>query len=202
MPRRRPGKLGGAGRRAANSGRGVTASRQSPRWRRFLLPLLTLLLLAACAAYDGRGLQPGVATVDETIAVMGEPAWRWQNADGSEQLAYPRGPSGTHTYMAYFAPDGRLLRIENALQMRHFTRIAPGRDDQEAILRLLGPPNPEWTMYFAARDELAWEWLFCDDWNRLARFAVLFDRTSGLVRSTLQRPELRGPDDTAPWCSH
>jgi hypothetical protein len=86
--------------------------------------------------------------------------------------------------------------------MSHFARITPGRDNRESILQLLGPPNPAWTMYFAARDELAWEWLFCDDWSHLARFGVLFDASSGLVRSTLLRPELLGPDGAAPWCSH
>ncbi|MDR1996014.1 hypothetical protein [Azonexus sp.] len=164
------------------------------------LCILVLLLLAGCAAYDGRGLQPGVATVDDVIAVMGEPVLRWQDADGSLQLAYPRGPAGPHTYMAFFAPDGRLIRIENVLQMSHFSRIVPGRDDHEAILRLLGPPNPAWTIYFAARDELAWEWRFCDDWSRLARFDVLFDATSGLVRSTMQRPEPSGYRGGAPYC--
>ncbi|MDR2838686.1 MAG: hypothetical protein LBV49_09045, partial [Azonexus sp.] len=109
--------------------------------------LFPLLLLAGCAAYDGRGLQPGVATVDEVIAVMGQPAWHWQTADGDQQLAYPRGPSGVHTYMAFFTPDGRLLRIENVLDMSHFARITPGRDNRESILQLLGPPNPAWTMY-------------------------------------------------------
>ncbi|MCL2525169.1 MAG: hypothetical protein FWF20_09790 [Betaproteobacteria bacterium] len=165
------------------------------RWR-----ILTLLLLAGCAGYGGHGLQPGVATVEEVVDVMGEPALHWQDADGSRQLAYPRGPSGPHTYMAWLGPDGRLIRIENVLQMRYFARITPGQDDQQAILRLLGPPNPAWTMYFAARDELAWEWRFCDDWSRLARFDVLFDATSGRVRSTMQRPEPSGGRGGPPWC--
>ena len=165
-------------------------------WR----PFLALCLLAACAGYDGRGLTPGLSSVEDVIAVMGEPALRWRDADGGQQLAYPRGPAGPHTYMAYFGPDGRLIRIENVLQMRHFARIAPGKDDREAVLRLIGPPNPEWTLYFAARDELAWEWRFCDDWSRLARFDVLFDAASGLVRSAMQRPEPGWGRGGAPYC--
>ena len=31
-------------------------------------------LVAGCASYDGRGLQPGVSSVDEVVSVMGKPA--------------------------------------------------------------------------------------------------------------------------------
>ena len=161
---------------------------------------LAALFLGACASYGGYGLQPGVATIDEVQRTMGVPALRWRDADGSLQFSYPRGPAGTHSWMAFFSPDGRLTRLENVLQTSHFARIRPGQDNQEAILRLLGPPVPEWTEYFKARDELVWEWLICDDWNRLARFDVLFDGTTGIVRSTMQRPDRRGPQGVVPFC--
>lgn len=163
--------------------------------------LFTLcLFLSGCAGYAGSRLQPGVSGIAEVVAAMGEPAMRWRDADGSEQLAYPRGPSGPHTYMAYIGPDGRLQKIENVLSMKHFARIAAGKSDQAAVLRILGPSTPQWSAYYQARDELVWEWLFCDDYGYLARFDVLFDATSGLVRSTMQRPDLRGQDGVAPSC--
>jgi hypothetical protein len=173
-----------------------------PARRLRILLLLPLLLLAACASYDGRGLQPGVANIADVERLMGVPAMRWRDADGRQQLAFVRGPEGVHTFMAFFAADGRLERLENVLRMATFARIVPGRDDQSAILRLLGPPTPEWTTYYQWRDELVWEWLFCDEGNQLARFDVLFDGTSGLVRTTMQRPDLRGWDGDAPVCSH
>jgi hypothetical protein len=160
------------------------------------------LFLSGCAGYAGSRLQPGVSGRAEVLAEMGEPAMRWQDGDGSEQLAYPRGPAGPHTYMAFIGPDGRLQKIENVLTMKHFARIEPGRSDQAAVLRLLGPPVPQWTVYFKARDELVWEWRFCDDFSQLARFDVLFDGTTGLVRTTMQRPDLRGRDRTPPFCGH
>ncbi len=172
----------------------------SPLFRHACLLFLSLLL-AACAGYAGRGLQPGVATEDDVVASMGPPALRWQDADGSRQLAFPRGPAGVHTFMAFFTPDGRLSRLENVLDMPHFARIQPGKHKSEDVLRLLGPSYPGWTAYFEARDELVWEWRFCDDWNRLARFDVLFDGRSGVVRTTYQRPEMLGPNNVAPYCS-
>jgi len=169
-----------------------------------LTALLLPLLLGACAghfaAYSGTGLQAGVATREDVEAVMGNAVLRWQDADGSLQLAFPRGPLGLQTYMAYFGPDGRLQQIVNVLSSPHFASIRPGEDDQQRILRRLGPPNPQWTVYFEARDELVWEWRICDDWNRIARFNVLFDGHSGRVRSTLQQQELHGRDGVAPWC--
>jgi hypothetical protein len=150
--------------------------------------LVIALLLSACASYDGRGLKPGITTLPEVIALMGEPAMRWNEPDGRVQLAYPRGPAGTQTYMAYVAADGRLERIEGVLETPHFARIRPGVSDENDVLKLIGPPQPQWTVYFKARDELAWEWNICDDWHQVARFHVLFDATTGIVRSAFQLP--------------
>ena len=148
------------------------------------LATLSLLLIAACAG----SLVPGDARLEDVERRMGTAALRWQEADGSLQLAYPQGPMGFATHMIHLAPDGRLLRIENVLDSEHFAQIVPGMD-QDQVLRVLGPPQPHWTVYFAARDELAWEWRYCDAWNAAARFDVLFDATRGTVRSTLSLRE-------------
>jgi hypothetical protein len=166
------------------------------------LPLICVgaaWLLSACASYSGYGLKPGVATVVEVIETMGKPALSWQDSDGSEQLAYPRGPAGTQTFMVFIAPDGRLQRIEPVLNMEHFALVQAGMN-QDSVLRLLGPSVPQWTDYFQARDELVWEWQFCDSWNQLARFDVLFDATTGIVRTAYQRQALMGANGVAPWC--
>jgi len=167
---------------------------------RWALALAACLLLAGCAGFSGSRLKPGIATLADVVADMGEPAMRWKNADGSEQLAYPRGPSAPQTYMVFIGPDGRLQRIDNVLVTAYFARIQAGRSDQAEVLRLLGPPVPQWTVYFEARDELTWEWLFCDDYALQGRFNVLFDNTTGIVRSTMQRQDLRGRAGIAPYC--
>jgi hypothetical protein len=157
-----------------------------------------LVLLAACAGYDGRGLIVGEARLDDVLRVMGEPRMQWTEADGTLRLAYPRGPMGVQTYMVLIGRDGRLQRIENVLDAQAFGRVEPGmRKDQ--VLRALGPPEPTWTTYFKARDELVWEWRYCDEWNRLARFDVLFDATREVVRSTMSLREHCGPNDNC-WC--
>lgn len=143
-------------------------------------------LLPACAghgSHGGTGLPPG-ASAAEVLRVMGEPALQWQDADGSHRWAYPRGPLGVHTWMLRLDADGRLQGIENVLEPRGFARIARGQS-MDDVLRALGPPDPAGTAYFARRDELVWQWRYCDDFGELAHFHVLFDATTGTVRSTL-----------------
>lgn len=149
---------------------------------RALLIAASALSLAACASYAGRGLEPGAATRDEVIAVMGAPALRWKDA-GGEQLAYPRGPAGYHTFMVFLDPDGRLIKIENVLDEPHFAGLAPGSTDRAGVLRQFGPPLL--STYFKSRDEEVWEYRYCDLWNYPARFGVLIDGRSGIVRSAI-----------------
>jgi len=151
--------------------------------------LLSLsLLLAGCAGYGGADLVAGVAREADVRQAMGVPAMQWTLPGGGRQLAYPRGPAGYETFMVHLDAAGRLERIENVLDMTHFARIQPDMTQAE-VLQLLGPSQPQWTAYFKARDELVWEWRYCDSWREAARFDVLFDATKKTVRSTMSWTE-------------
>ena len=165
----------------------------------YALILASAAWLSGCASYGGSSLQPGVSSLPEVLATMGEPAMLWTNPDGSQQLAYPRGPLGTQTFMLYLGADHKLQRIDKVLEMAVFAQIQTGMS-KEQVLRLIGPPQPQATQYFKARDELAWSWLFCDSWNTQAFLDVLFDASSGTVRSLGQRQNLLGRDGVAPSC--
>ena len=150
--------------------------------------LAAVAWLTACASIDsdGRHYRTGLrlgSSAAEVQQTMGPPSLEWRAADGGRRLAYARGPQGVHTWMLEIGPDGRLSGIENALEWRSFARIA--RDQtMEDVLRTLGPPDHSGTAYFERRDELVWQWRFCEDFGELAHFYVLFDGTSGKVRST------------------
>lgn len=159
-------------------------------WARGLV-VLSALLISACASYSGSNLKPGVTTLLEVVASMGEPALVWKNPDGSEQLAYPRGPAGTQTFMAYVGPDGKLQRLEGVLNMTHFAKIRSGMSKEE-VLRILGPSAPLETRTYSNSNTLAWSWLFCDSSSLQDFFDVMFDATTGLVRTTEQRPNYGG----------
>src|SRR5574343_1047089 len=149
---------------------------------------LAFLLLSGCASYDGYGLNPQHSRLDDVVRVMGQPSLRWQEADGAQTLVYPRGPVGLHTYFVRGDAAGRFVSRENVLTSTYCARIQPGMT-QEQVVRILGPSVAAWTVYFEARDELVWEWRYCDDWHDTARFNVLFDGTTRLVRSTLSATE-------------
>lgn len=147
-----------------------------------LISLLAPLLLSACAGLPDR------ATESELRQRLGTPAMSWEETDGRRLQAYPTGPMGFATWMARIGPDGRVEQLGNVLQPEHFARIQPGQSPAE-VLRILGPSVPHWTIYFEARDELVWEWRYCDDWSEPARFHVLFDGRTKTVRSTLSLTE-------------
>lgn len=152
---------------------------------RLFITILSALLLAACASYSGTDLKPGEAQLENVLRNMGNPAIRWQDPDESQQLAYPRG---IHTFMVHIGPDGKLQRIENVMDMKIFARIRPDMTKSQ-VLRILGPSEPSGSAYFKARDELVWEWRYCDEWNEPARFDVLFDGNTEVVRSTMSLTE-------------
>ncbi|QLQ24279.1 MAG: hypothetical protein HZT41_04810 [Dechloromonas sp.] len=63
---------------------------------------------------------------------------RWSEPGGGELLAFPRGPSGTATYMVRIAANGTMASKENVLDMRHFAQIQAGMTEQQ-VLRVIGP---------------------------------------------------------------
>lgn len=167
-------------------------------WKRWLVGMLAALM-AACAGYSGSNLKPGASTLPEIVASMGEPAMVWKNPDGSQQLAYPRGPAGTQTFMAYVGPDGKLQRIEGVLDMAHFAKIQEGMSKDE-VLRIIGPSGALWTQTYSSSNTLAWTWLYCDTGSFQAFFDVMFDATTGIVKSTEQRPNEQGRLGIPPTC--
>jgi hypothetical protein len=105
------------------------------------LPALILAgCLAACAAYDGRGLVPGQSTGVEVERLMGPAADKLAAPDGGNVLFFTRAPEGRHTYAARIAPDGRLLAIEQRLAPEYFGKVIPGKSAKQDVRALLGPP--------------------------------------------------------------
>lgn len=145
--------------------------------------LLFCVLLSGCASYSGSGLKPGIASEADVLQTMGTPSLRWDLPDGGRQLAYPRGPAGFETFMVFIDGGGKLLRITEVLNTESFARIREGMTQTE-VLQLIGPPQPQWTAYFKARNELVWEWRYCNSWREAARFDVLFDASTKKVRTT------------------
>jgi hypothetical protein len=145
--------------------------------------LLALVVLpAACANFAA------VSTGDSTQDVearVGAPGTVWKNADGSEVWEYPLGPSGVQTFMIDIGTDQAVLAVHQVLREEYFSKVVAGMSRDE-VRRLLGRPKEVW--YFPARDEEVWVWRYLEVNYRF--FNVLFDRTSGTVRTTLRLDEV------------
>ena len=110
----------------------------------------------------------------------------------SEMAMVPDRLCKMPTLMVFIDARGRLDRIENVMTPEWLAKVKAEMGKEE-VLRMLGPPVAEWTVYFPARRELAWEWRYCNSWSMIARFHVLIDNDTGRVRSTMSFDET-GPD--------
>jgi hypothetical protein len=146
--------------------------------------LLSAAALAACAGYGTGNLVPGTSRLDDVTRSMGPPAVQWREPDGSLRLAYPHGPEGMTTFMVSLAPDGTLRSVENVLDERHFAAVVPGKTDRDAIARMFGPPREK--IGFDRSNEETWEYRFRNVYTYPARFIVVFDRATGLVKTSMQ----------------
>ena len=151
------------------------------------LLLATIALISGCAGYSGSGLKPGIATITDVESSMGQPALAWKNTQGQVvQLAYPRGPAGYVTFMAFFSDAGKLDKIEQVLDERHFALIKTGATKEE-VLRIIGPYRD--TNVFSARDELDWNYGYCSQNLQRMAYSVMFDTKTGLVTGGQTNPD-------------
>lgn len=141
-----------------------------------------LALLAAACAMPSR--LPPNASEAQVRAVMGAPAIEFSSPDGSRQLAYPTGPFGQQTYMAYLTPEGRLDRVEQVLDDVRFQSIQPGMTRDE-LLRYIGPPFQ--TGRFPNLRQTAWDYRFRDTWGYEAILSVMLDDNGIVVGRVIQR---------------
>jgi hypothetical protein len=145
--------------------------------------LLALAVVpAACANFSA--LSPGDSAQD-VEARVGAPGTVWKNADGSEVWEYPLGPTGVQTFMIDIGTDRAVQAVRQVLREETFSKVVAGMSRDE-VRRLLGRPKEVW--YFPARDEEVWVWRYLEVNYRF--FNVLFDRTSGTVRTTLRLDEV------------
>lgn len=155
--------------------------------RKMWLVFAIVSCLSGCAGYSGAGLKPGIATIADVESTMGQPALAWKNNLGQiVQLAYPRGPAGYVTFMAFFSNAGTLEKIEQVLDERHFALIKTGATKEE-VLRIIGPYRD--TNVFTARNELDWNYGYCSQNLQRMAYSVMFDTRTGLVTGGQTNPD-------------
>jgi hypothetical protein len=101
---------------------------------------LAALLVAGCASFDGRGLQPGKATAAEVKARMGDPALELKRPNGDTWLYFTRYPFGRATFVATLGADNVLRGIDQRLNYWNIHAVRAGMRAEE-VRELLGPPR-------------------------------------------------------------
>jgi len=151
------------------------------------MPRALLLTLAAALSMWGCAFSPVTPGMDEAQvqARLGKPETVRKNSDGSQVWEYPTGPAGRQTYMVRVAADRSVTEVQQVLSDPFFAQVKPGMSREE-VRQILGRPGEVWM--FPARDEEVWSWRY-QQVNPMF-FNVMFDRTSGTVRSTLKQEEI------------
>jgi len=151
------------------------------------MPRALLLTLAAALSAWGCALSPVTPGMDEAQvqARLGKPETVRKNSDGSQVWEYPTGPAGRQTYMVRVGADRSVTEVRQVLSDPFFAQIKPGMSREE-VRQILGRPGD--VSMFPARDEEVWSWRY-QQVNPMF-FNVMFDRSSGTVRSTLKQEEI------------
>jgi hypothetical protein len=103
-----------------------------------------MILLTACASYSGSSLTPGLSTQSDVRALMGAPAAVYQAAPGAgyaQSWVYPHQPMGRQTYMVRLDTAGKVLRIDQVLDLKNLNGLRYGTDTMESVREAFGRPG-------------------------------------------------------------
>ena len=146
-----------------------------------ILTIGVLVLLAACASFDGRGLVPGKSTEAEAVALMGPTAQVLPLPDGGKALYFSRMPEGRAVFEVDVDDKGIVRSIEQKLTRQHIFEIVNGASNKNDVLRLFGPPGRSGYLPLSQREW--WEYKYQDYQD----FRILYVQFSGdgVVREVL-----------------
>lgn len=156
---------------------------------RILALIAMVLLVPACVNFSA--ISPGTPA-REVQSTFGTPGTVWKNPDGSEVWEYSLGPVGVQTYMITIGSNQAVREVRQVLSAEYLDKIQAGMS-RDAVRRLIGKPRE--IDFFPARDEEVWTWRIQEFHFRYRRFHALFDRTTGILRSTMTIDEERPDDD-------
>lgn len=154
--------------------------------------VLLALATAACASFDGRGLQPG-ASMSEVDALMG-PAADKRTMGGETWLYYPRQPYGYATYVARFDAGGGLLALEQRLTDENIAKVVRDKSTTEQVRELFGPPYTAVNFPRMQRD--IWEYRYRSERSTVPYALYVQFSPDGVAREvwTMSDPDYRLSD--------
>ena len=154
---------------------------------RTFVALAAVLGLAGCAAW--REFEPGRSTLADVEAAMGPAAEQRARPNGETWVYYPLQPFGRKVSVARFAPDRKLIAVEQRLSEEYIARLVPNQSRKEDVRNLLGPPYE--ALFYPRLERDTWSWHMRRFANLPAGLHVQMS-PDGVVREVYVLDEQRG----------
>ena len=113
--------------------------------------LAVVTMLVGCDDQRVKELEEGLSTEVDVRAKFGEPAYIWQESDGSRTFEYNRQPMGARNYMITIGTDGKMSALRQVLAPHNFEKIQPGMT-QEQVRRMLGMPAKAVPFFYICKE--------------------------------------------------
>ena len=150
--------------------------------------VLSGAVLTGCAtAIPGAGIKPGVS-VAQVEQSVGKPDMTWRNSQGKViQAAYSNQPAGFVTFMVYYNDQGSVTRVEQVMDIKHFSMVKNGMTGGD-VHKILGPQRS--VDHFSNLNQIDWNYGYCSDNAGREVFSVSFDDRAMKVNGSVVTPDL------------
>lgn len=167
---------------------------------KYILTIVLSFTLLGCASYTTKET-PTIktnseiivnhSTINEVIAIQGEPVLSWKNSDGGIiQFAYSNQPLGYKTFIIKFDENGIVKSITQTMNERYFSKISIGMSAEE-VRTILGPEKS--TGGSNDINITSYNYSFCSKNGKRMEFKVFYDFKEGKVVGTKIIPDTLYP---------
>lgn len=147
--------------------------------------LIAVGVLAACAS--PASIPPG-ASENDLVAKLGRPDSEFTLGDGGKRFEYNRGEFMQRSWMVDLDASGRVQRVDQVRDEKHFAQLKPGADDKTSVRRALGTP---WKVeYYPPSRLTGWLYPYRESGVFNSVMTVMFD-PEGVFRRAENGPDPR-----------
>lgn len=166
----------------------------------FVMAAFGAAVLTGCAsAIPGASIKPGVS-VAQVEQSVGKPDMVWRNSQGKViQAAYSDQPAGFVTFMVYYNDQGTVSRVEQVMDVKHFSQVKNGMNGNQ-VHKILGPERS--VDHFKNLNQIDWNYGYCTYNNGREVYSVSFDERTMLVNGAITTPDplFSLGDNEEGWC--
>lgn len=162
---------------------------------------LSASLVTGCAGIvPAANIKPGASNVAQVEQSMGKPDMTWRNSQGKViQAAYSNQPASFTTFMVYFNDQGIVTRVDQVMDVKHFSLIRNGMDGHQ-VHKILGPERS--VDHYTNISQIDWNYGYCTYNNGREVYSVSFDDRTMKVNGAITTPDplFSLGDNEEGWC--